>query len=131
MSLGKTRESTRKWPNWRCRLIRFRRRSRSNKICSNSWTKVRWRLKIQRIRHDKYNFNSIFFYQYPKASNTASATLGFQLSILLFFTSGCPRLFITTITIFLYLSAQAIIPVDPSCPKHDFILWEGQVVPNP
>ena len=61
----------------------------------------------------------------------ASAILGFSTSILLFLTSGCPLLFITTKVIFLYLSAQAIIPVDPSWPKHFFILWEGQAVPNP
>ena len=70
--------------------------------------------------------------QYPKASITASLNFTLKDSkYLLFLTSGWPLFVRITNAIFLSLSPQALIPVDPSCPKQFDILWLGQAVSNP
>lgn len=70
--------------------------------------------------------------QYPRAVITASLNLVLNVSkYLLFLTSGCPLLVKITKAIFLSLSPQALIPVEPSCPKHVVIFELGHCVSNP
>ena len=60
-----------------------------------------------------------------------SAIFPLYCSTLVFLTSGCPRLHITVMIMFLDLSAAAKMPVEPSCLKQFDIFEPGQTVSNP